>query len=65
VPALNIHFTDAELESVRTAASRSGKSLKPFAHDAILAAAGDRSARVTEAFQYVTDRSAELNRRLA
>ncbi|UMB69038.1 antitoxin Phd [Mycobacterium paraterrae] len=65
MPALNIQFTDDELARVRTAASRNGKALKPFARDAILAAADARAARVTEAFEYVTARSTELNRRLA
>lgn len=65
IPALNVQFTDEELERIRIAASRSGQALKPFACDAILAAADDRPARVAEAFQYVIARSAELNRRLA
>ena len=65
MPALNIQFTDDELSRVRTAANRNGQALKPFAHDAILAAADSRAARVAEAFEYVTARSAELNRRLA
>jgi hypothetical protein len=65
VPALNVQFTDAEMERVRTAASRKGQALKPFAHDAILSAANDRADRVAEAFEYVTARSTELNRRLA
>jgi len=64
VPALNIQFTDDELARVRTAASRNGQSLKPFARNAILAAADSRAARVVEAYEYVTARSAELNRRL-
>ncbi|MCI4676225.1 antitoxin Phd [Candidatus Mycolicibacterium alkanivorans] len=65
MPALNVQFTDDELARVRTAASRSGSSLKLFAHDAIMAAADNRASRVTEAFEYVTARSSELNRRLA
>jgi hypothetical protein len=65
VPALNVQFTDAELERVRAAAARAGQALKPFAHDAILSAANDRADRVAEAFEYVTARSSELNRRLA
>jgi hypothetical protein len=65
VPALNVQFTEAELERVRVAAARNGQALKPFAHDAILSAANDRADRVAEAFEYVTARSSELNRRLA
>jgi hypothetical protein len=65
MPALNVQFTEAELESVRTAASRGGQALRSFAHDAILSAADNRRARVVEAFEYVTARSAELNQRLA
>jgi hypothetical protein len=65
VPALNVQFTDAELERVRAAGGRNGQSLKSFAHDAILSAADGRAGRVAEAFEFVTARSAELNRRLA
>lgn len=68
MPALNVQFTDAEMELVRAAASRRGKALKPFAHDVILSVAddrADRADRVVEAFEYVTARSTELNRRLA
>ena len=64
MPALNVQFTDAEMERVRAAASRSGQALKPFAHDVILSAANDRADQVAEAFEYVTARSTELNRRL-
>lgn len=64
MPALNVQFTEAEMERVRMAASRSGQALKPFAHDVILSAANDRADRVADAFDYVTARSAELNRRL-
>jgi len=65
VPALNVQFTEAEMERVRAAASRSGQALKPFAHDVILSAANDHADRAADAFEYVTARSAELNRRLA
>ena len=65
VPALNVVFTDAEMERVRAAASRSGQALGAFARDVILSAADDRADRVTDAFEYVTARSTELNRRLA
>ncbi len=65
MPSLNVTFSDEELERVRSAAQRRGQALKPYAHDAILAVADDRNARVTEAFRFVTERSTELNKRLA
>lgn len=36
MPALNITFTDAELEAVRAAAAAEGKSLKQYLHDLAL-----------------------------
>jgi hypothetical protein len=33
MPALNITFTDDELEAVRAAAAAEGKSLKQYVHD--------------------------------
>ncbi|SHN36906.1 hypothetical protein [Actinacidiphila paucisporea] len=33
MPALNITFTDEELEAVRAAAAAEGKSLKQYVHD--------------------------------
>jgi len=65
MPSLNVTFSDEEMERVRSAAKHRGQALKPYAHDAILAVADDRSARVTEAFRFVTERSTELNKRLA
>jgi hypothetical protein len=68
-PRCNVQFTGAGLGRVRAAAARAGQALKPPAHDASLPAASDRAGRVAEAFEeafeYVTARSSELNRRLA
>jgi uncharacterized protein (DUF1778 family) len=36
MPALNITFTDEELEAVRAAAAAEGKSLKQYLHDLAL-----------------------------
>lgn len=36
MPALNITFTDDELEAVRAAAAAEGKSLKQYLHDLAL-----------------------------
>jgi hypothetical protein len=65
MPSLNVTFSDDEMERVRAAARDGGQALKPYAHDAILAAADNRARRVAEAFQFVTERSTELNQRLA
>ncbi|MBS9534560.1 antitoxin Phd [Mycobacterium sp. M1] len=65
MPSLNIAFTEAELEAVRTAAGGEGLSLRSFAHRAIISAASEHKRRVAEAAVMVAQRSAELNRRLA
>lgn len=36
MPALNVTFTDEELEAVRAAAAAEGKSLKQYVHDLAL-----------------------------
>ena len=41
MPALNITFTDAELDQIRNATAEEDTSLKNFVHDAALAAAQD------------------------
>ena len=63
MPALNINFSEVELEAVRTAAQRDDVSLKRFAHEAVLAAASQR--RIADIAQSVAAKSAELNERLA
>lgn len=63
MPALNLSFSDHELEAVREAAGREGLSLKRYAHDSVLAAAStDRIATIAAS---VAERSKELNERLA
>lgn len=65
MPALNVTFTEEELERVRAAAASGDMSLRAFAHGAILEASSEHRRRVTEAVRLVAERSAELNRRLA
>lgn len=65
MPALNVTFTDAELEQLRASASSTETSLKVFVHDAALAAASDRKRMITQLAQEVAATSAELNARLA
>lgn len=65
MPALNIPFTDDELETVRGAAERQGMSLRVYAHTAVTQAADEQNRRVAEIAASVATKSAELNRRLA
>ncbi len=65
VPALNVNFSDAEMEQLRTAAAAGEQSLRAFVHRAALDAASDHKRRVREGARIVAERSAELNRRLA
>ncbi|QFS89956.1 Antitoxin Phd [Mycobacterium sp. THAF192] len=65
VPALNVNFTDEEMEQLRTAAASGELSLRAFVHRAALDAASDHKRRVRAAARIVAERSAELNRRLA
>ncbi|NKY89846.1 antitoxin Phd [Nocardia veterana] len=65
MPALNLTFTDDEMEALRAAASARRVSLKAFAHDAVLASSSEHSLRVGDAARRVAERSAELNKRLA
>ncbi len=65
MPALNVTFSDAEMEQLRTAAAAGELSLRAFVHRAALDAASDHKRRVREGARIVAERSAELNRRLA
>lgn len=65
MPALNVSFSDEEMEQLRTAAADGGLSLRAFVHRAALDAASDHKRRVREGARIVAERSAELNRRLA
>ena len=64
MPALNVHFNDAEMEMIRAAAQESEQSLKDYVHDAALQRADRHRERVAAAAELVAERSAELNRRL-
>ncbi|MGV0715887.1 antitoxin Phd [Mycolicibacterium sp. XJ662] len=64
MPALNVNFSDEEMEQLRTAASAAELSLRAFVHRAAIEAASDHKRRVREAARIVAERSAELNRRL-
>lgn len=63
MPALNITFTQDELDRVHELARRNGQAVKPYVHD--MALADDYMNRVMQAALKVAERSAELNRRLA
>lgn len=63
MPALNMVFTDAELERIRAAASAEGVSLKSFVRSALEQALATRTIEAVAAS--VADRSRELNARLA
>ena len=65
MPALNVTFTDEEMEQLRAAAANGDVSLRAFIHRAALDAASDHKRRVREGARMVAERSAELNRRLA
>ncbi|OBB45448.1 antitoxin Phd [Mycobacterium sp. 852002-51961_SCH5331710] len=65
MPALNVNFSDEEMEQLRTAATAAELSLRAFVHRAAIDAASDHKRRVHEAARIVAERSAELNRRLA
>jgi uncharacterized protein (DUF1778 family) len=65
MPALNVTFTDEEMEQLRAAAANGDVSLRTFVHQAALDAASDHKRRVREGARIVAERSAELNRRLA
>lgn len=64
MPVLSIQFTEDELDTVRSAASGAGSSLRGFAKQAILDKALDRKGLVGELAQEIADSSAELNHRL-
>ena len=63
MPSLNVTFTEAELEEIRTAATET--SLKTFVHDAALSSARTRKALVGQLAQQIATKSAALNERLA
>jgi hypothetical protein len=63
MPSLNITFSDAELEEIRSAAT--DISLKSYVHDTALTAARTRKALVAQLAAQVAATSAELNARLA
>ncbi|MGV0646332.1 antitoxin Phd [Mycolicibacterium sp. XJ2546] len=65
MPALNVSFSDEEMEQLRTAAADGDLSLRAFVHRAALDAASDHKRRVREGARIVAERSAALNRRLA
>jgi len=64
MPALNIPFDDAEMETIRAAAQEADQSLKDFVHEAALQRADRHRKQVATAALIVAGRSAELNRRL-
>ncbi|MEU8650459.1 hypothetical protein [Streptomyces sp. NPDC048737] len=63
--ALNLRFTDEELDALRERAAAEGRSMQAFAHDAVIAAIDEHARLFEEAAEHVLNASAELNRRLA
>ncbi|MDN3057380.1 MULTISPECIES: Arc family DNA-binding protein [Streptomyces] len=63
--ALNLRFTDEELDALRKRAEAEGRSMQSFAHDAVIAAVNEHSRLFDEAAAHVLRVSEELNRRLA
>lgn len=63
MPSLNVTFTDAELDEIRSASA--DVSLKTYVHDQALSAARNRKALVAQLARQVAVTSAELNARLA
>lgn len=63
MPALNVEFTEAEMDAIREAATREDKPMKTIAHDAVLAEV--HRHRVAVAAARVARISVELNKRLA
>ncbi|MEU9297707.1 Arc family DNA-binding protein [Streptomyces sp. NPDC012693] len=63
--ALNVRFTEEELDALRKRAEAEGRSMQSFAHDAVMRAIDEHSRLFDEAAEHVLKASAELNRRLA
>ncbi|MFF1696694.1 hypothetical protein ACFVXC_24300 [Streptomyces sp. NPDC058257] len=63
--ALNLRFTDEELDALRERAAAEGSSMQAFAHDAVIAAINEHARLFNEAADHVLKASTELNRRLA
>ncbi|WP_033291793.1 hypothetical protein [Amycolatopsis jejuensis] len=61
--ALNVQFTEDEMDQIREAAGKEGVSVKKIAHDAVVADL--RRRRVVAAAVRTARISAELNKRLA
>ncbi len=67
MPALNISFTDGELETLRIRARAEGRSMTAFAHDVIVdsSARAAHDALVMGAAEHVMSLSRDLLKRLA
>ncbi|WP_329317526.1 Arc family DNA-binding protein [Streptomyces sp. NBC_01262] len=65
MPALNLRFTEEELDALRERAEAEGRSMQSIAHDAVVQAISQRSRLFEDAAAHVLKVSGELNRRLA
>lgn len=65
MPALNLSFSDEEMDELRAAAEREGTSLKALAHAAVMDRVSSRKRQVEEAAARTATVSAELLDRLA
>lgn len=63
MPALNITFTDQEMEQIRAATAQEDTSMKTFAHEAVLAAVHRR--KVAAATARAIQLNAGINKKLA
>lgn len=65
MPALNITFTDDEMDALRAAAEREGLSLKALAHDAIMQRSSRHKPKVAAIAARIAEDHRELLDRLA
>lgn len=63
MPALNVTFSEEEMEAIRAAAAKEETSMKNLAHDAVLAEVHRR--KVAAAAVRIARVSSGLNKRLA
>ncbi|MGC0376989.1 hypothetical protein [Streptomyces sp. SAI-229] len=62
---LNLRFTDEEFDALRERAAVEGRSMRAFAHDAVVAAVNEHARLLDGAAGQVLKASEELTRRLA
>jgi hypothetical protein len=63
--ALNITFSEAEMEELRAASAQLDTSLKALVRESVLSAVRNRKHLIAQLSQEVAEKSAELNERLS